>query len=85
MPAHFGGPAPTMEPTLYDEDLPWLGFHFDTEQVMFKKIEEDDSGPPGPPSRMAPSELLIKMARFLKRFRNVKSCQLTAKHFTKLT
>jgi len=54
MPAHFGGPAPTMEPTLYDEDLPWLGFHFDTEQVMFKKIEEDDSGPPGPPSRMAP-------------------------------
>ena len=26
---------------LYDEDLPWLGFHFDTKHVMFKKIDDD--------------------------------------------
>jgi hypothetical protein len=50
MPGHFDGPAPTIAPTLYDEDLPWLGFHFDTKQVMFKKIDDDDKMP----IRMAP-------------------------------
>ena len=51
-PGHFDGPAPTIAPTLYDEDLPWLGFHFDTKQVMFKKIDDDDKMP----IRMAPSK-----------------------------
>ena len=52
MPGHFDGPATTIAPTLYDEDLPWLGFHFDTKQVMFKKIDDDDKFP----IRMAPSK-----------------------------
>lgn len=58
MPGHFDGPAPTIAPTLYDEDLPWLGFHFDTKQVMFKKIDDDTSKFP---TRMAPSKSWIKL------------------------
>ena len=58
MPGHFDGPAPTIAPTLYDEDLPWLGFHFDTKQVMFKKIDDDTSKMP---TRMAPSKSWIKL------------------------
>jgi len=58
MPGHFDGPAPTIAPTLYDEDLPWLGFHFDTKQVMFKKIDDDTSKMP---IRMAPSKSWIKL------------------------
>ena len=70
MPGHFDGPAPTMAPTLFDEDLPWLGFHFDTKQVMFKKIDDDT---PKPPTRMAPSKFSTKLARFDNLFQNVKS------------
>lgn len=49
MPGHFDGNAPTVAPTLFGEDLPWLGFHFDTETVMFKKLYEDT--PKGPPTK----------------------------------
>ena len=56
MPGHFDGPAPTITPMLFDDDLSWLGFHFDTKQVMFKKIEDDtlrfDPSKFGPMSRM---------------------------------
>ena len=69
MPGHFDGPAPTIAPTLYDEDLPWLGFHFDTKQVMFKKIEDDSPGKM--PLRMAPSKSLIKLVIFGKKVSNL--------------
>ena len=75
MPGHFDGPAPTIAPTLYDEDLPWLGFHFDTKQVMFKKIEDDSPGKM--PLRMAPSKSLIKLATFDKK------CQISPSVITK--
>ena len=67
MPGHFDGPAPTIAPTLYDEDLPWLGFHFDTKQVMFKKIDDDDKFP----IRMAPSKCQMKLATFDKKMSNL--------------
>ena len=75
MPGHFDGNAPTVAPTLFGEDLPWLGFHFDTETVMFKKLYEDT--PKGPPTKgstkLMPSKLSIK----LPLFQALSSCQIS--------